>query len=149
MTIVNTVYVVVGGVPLSQRKHGLPEAAKERVRGALQAAARGHHPGPQHLARQYRRVRTMDYNKAFDQNLDGGARKGLGTKLHVFFGNPVLLKVCHSKGNEKRNLMALVSVAWHLRVGSYERQNFLSTVHLNGETNLETKAFSTPKLKEL
>ena len=28
-------------------------------------------------------------------------------------------------------------------------RSFLSTVHLNGETNLETKAFSTPKLKKL
>ena len=31
----------------------------------------------------------------------------------VFFGSPkkVVRKVCHLKGNEKRNLMALVSVA--------------------------------------
>ena len=28
-------------------------------------------------------------------------------------------------------------------------RSFLSTVHLNGETNLETEAFSTPKLKKL
>ena len=28
-------------------------------------------------------------------------------------------------------------------------RSFLSTVHLNGETNLETKAFSMPKLKKL
>ena len=33
----------------------------------------------------------------------------------------VLREVYHLKGNEKRNLMALVSVAQHLRVGSYER----------------------------
>ena len=31
----------------------------------------------------------------------------------------VLRKVCHSIVNEKRNLMALVSAAQHLRVGSY------------------------------
>ena len=28
-------------------------------------------------------------------------------------------------------------------------ESFLSTVHLNGGTNLDTKAFSTPKLKKL
>ena len=28
-------------------------------------------------------------------------------------------------------------------------RSFVSTVHLNGRTNLETKAFSTPKLKKL
>ena len=28
-------------------------------------------------------------------------------------------------------------------------KRFLSTVHLNGETNLDTKTLSTPKLKEL
>ena len=27
--------------------------------------------------------------------------------------------------------------------------SFLSTVHLNGDTNLDAKMFSTPKLKEL
>ena len=36
----------------------------------------------------------------------------------------VLRKVCHSKGNEKINLMALVSVAQHLLVGSYEHLKF-------------------------
>ena len=37
------------------------------------------------------------------------------------FGSPkkVLRKVYHSKVNKKRNLMALVSVAKHLQVGSY------------------------------
>ena len=72
--------------------------------------------------------------------------------VHGFiFGSwkKVLRKVCHSKGNEKRNLMAFVSVAQHLRVGNYERLKFLSTVHLNGGLNLDTKAFSTPKLKKL
>ena len=70
---------------------------------------------------------------------------------HVFFGNPVLRKVCHSKGNEKKNLMALVSVfvASSSRELRMSVRIFLSTVHLNGETNLETKAFSTPKLKKL
>ena len=28
-------------------------------------------------------------------------------------------------------------------------RSFLSTVHLNGEMNLETKVFSTPELKKL
>ena len=28
-------------------------------------------------------------------------------------------------------------------------ESFLFAVHLNGRTNVETKAFSTPKLKEL
>ena len=39
--------------------------------------------------------KTMDYSQVF------------------FFGSPkkVVRKVCHLKGNEKRNLMALVSVA--------------------------------------
>ena len=43
-----------------------------------------------------------------------------------FLASPkkVLRKVCHSKGNEKRNLMTLISVAQHLRVGSYERLKF-------------------------
>ena len=36
----------------------------------------------------------------------------------------VVRKVCHSEGDEKRNLMALVSAAYRLRVGSYERQKF-------------------------
>ena len=41
------------------------------------------------------RPKTMDYSPWF-----------------VFFGSQkVLRKVCHSKGNEKKNLMALVSVA--------------------------------------
>ena len=45
----------------------------------------------------------------------------------VFFGSPkkVLRKVCHPKGNEKRNIMALVSVAWHVRAQSYEHIEFL------------------------
>ena len=37
----------------------------------------------------------------------------------------VLRKVYHLKGNEKRNLMALVSVAQHLRLGSCERLKLL------------------------
>ena len=36
-----------------------------------------------------------------------------------------LRKVCHAKGNEKRILMAFVSIAYHLRVGSYERLKFI------------------------
>ena len=75
--------------------------------------------------------KTMDHGFVF------GSRKN------------VLRKVCHLKGNEKRNLTAFVSVTWHLRVWSYKRSKFLFTVHLNGETNLETKTFSTPRLKEL
>ena len=52
--------------------------------------------------------KTMDYSQVF------------------FLASPkkVLRKVCHSKGNEKRNLMTLISVAQHLRVGSYERLKF-------------------------
>ena len=44
------------------------------------------------------------------------------TIVHSFiFWSPknVLRKVCHSLVNEKRNLMALVSVVQHLRVWSY------------------------------
>ena len=54
-------------------------------------------------------TKTMDYSQVF------------------FFGSPkkVLREVCHPKGNEKRNLMALVSVAWHVRVQCYERFEFL------------------------
>ena len=53
--------------------------------------------------------KTMDYSPCF------------------FLGGPkkVLRKVCHPKGNEKRNLMALVSVAWHVRAQSYEHIEFL------------------------
>ena len=36
----------------------------------------------------------------------------------------VLRKVYYSKGNENRNLMTLISVAQHLRIGSYERLKF-------------------------
>ena len=49
------------------------------------------------------------------------------TIVHGFiFGSPkkVLRKVCHLNGYNKRNLMALVSAAWHLPVGSYERLKF-------------------------
>ena len=49
--------------------------------------------------------KTMDYSQVF------------------FLASPkkVLRKVYHSKGNGKRNLLMLISVAQHLRVGSYER----------------------------
>ena len=54
--------------------------------------------------------KTMDYSSWFD------------------FESPkkVLRKVSHSKVHEKRSLMALVSVAYHLRVESYmyERLEF-------------------------
>ena len=52
--------------------------------------------------------KTMDYSQVF------------------FFGESkkVLRKVYHSKGNEKRNIMTLISVAQHLRVGSYKRLKF-------------------------
>ena len=48
--------------------------------------------------------KTMDYSQVF------------------FLASPkkVLRKVYHSKGNEERNLMTLISVAYRLRVGSYE-----------------------------
>ena len=48
--------------------------------------------------------KTMDYSPRF------------------FFWSPkkVLRKVCHPNGNEKRNLMELVSVAQHVRAQSYE-----------------------------
>ena len=39
----------------------------------------------------------------------------------------VLKNVYHLKGNEKRNLIVLVSVAWHFRVGSYERLIFFKS----------------------
>ena len=47
--------------------------------------------------------------------------------LCVIFESPkkILRKVYHTKENEKRNLMELVSVPQHLRVRSYERLNFL------------------------
>ena len=53
--------------------------------------------------------KTMDYSQVF------------------FLASPkkVLRKVCRYKGNEKRNLMALVSVAWHIRAQSYKRIEFL------------------------
>ena len=89
------------------------------------------------------RQNTMDYNKAFWPKLSSFFVVLLLRKLEK-----VLRKVCHSNGNQKRNLMAFVSVAYHLRIGSYERLKFLSTVHLNGATNLGTKAISTPKLKK-
>ena len=52
--------------------------------------------------------KTMDYSQVF------------------FLASPkkVLRKVCHYKVNEKRNLMALVSVAWHVQAQSYKRLNF-------------------------
>ena len=45
--------------------------------------------------------------------------------------------------------MALVSVAWHVRARSCERLKVLLAVHLNRESNLESKTLTTPKLKEL
>ena len=48
-------------------------------------------------------------------------------KTMVWFSESkkVLRKVCHLIGNEKRNLMTLVSAAQHLPVESYERlKNF-------------------------
>ena len=58
------------------------------------------------------------------------------------FASPkkVWRNVCCPKENEKRNLMAFVSVAQHLRVGSYERLRFLFTVHFEWRINLETKS---------
>ena len=50
------------------------------------------------------------------------------TIVHGFiFEGPkkVMRKVYQSKGNEKRNLKAIVSVAWHLQVRSYKRLKFL------------------------
>ena len=69
----------------------------------------------------------------------------------IFSPSPkkVLRKVCHLKGNEKRNLMTLVSVAQHLHVGSYERLKVLFTVHFEWVTNLEAKSVPYAKLKEL
>ena len=50
-----------------------------------------------------------------------------------FSGSPknVLRKVCHLNGYEKRNLMALVSVAWHLRMWSYEHLKFFNFARQN------------------
>ena len=65
--------------------------------------------------------KTMDYNPWFD------------------FWSPkkVVRKVYHLNGYEKRNLMTLVSVAQHLRVGSYERLKFFPRCTFEWETNLE------------
>ena len=63
---------------------------------------------------------------------------------HGFFsGSPkkVLRKVYRLTGNGKRNLMTLVSVAWHLRVGSYERFKFFIHCTFEWGTNLETKIY--------
>ena len=48
----------------------------------------------------------------------------------------VLKKVYHPKGNEKRNLMALVSVCIAPSVGSYERLKFSIRCTFEWETNL-------------
>ena len=63
------------------------------------------------------------------------------TITHGFvFGSrkKVLRKVYHLNGYKKRNLMTLVSVAWHLRVGSYERLKFIIHCTFEWGTNLET-----------
>ena len=63
------------------------------------------------------------------------------TITHGFFsGSPkkVLRKAYHLTGNGKRNLMTLVSAAWHLRVGSYERLKFIIHCTFEWGTNLET-----------
>ena len=60
---------------------------------------------------------------------------------HGFFSESpktVLRKVYHLTGNRKRNLMALVSVAWHLRVGSYEHLKFIIHCTFEWGTNPET-----------
>ena len=62
-------------------------------------------------------------------------------KNHGFFSaspKKALRKVYHIIENGKRNLMALVSVAWHLRVGSYERLKFIIHCTFEWGTNLET-----------
>ena len=67
-------------------------------------------------------AKTMDYNPWF------------------FFWSPkkVLRKVYHIIGNGKRNLMTLVLVAWHLRVGSYECLKFIIHCTFEWGTNPET-----------
>ena len=75
--------------------------------------------------------KTMDYNPWFFS----GSRK------------KVLRKVYHLTGNGKRNLMALVSVAWHLRVGSYERLKFIIHCTFKWGTNLETINIQYAKTK--
>ena len=60
------------------------------------------------------------FPKSFPKFLDFGQKPW--SIVHGFvFGSlkKVLRKVWHSIVNEKRNLMALVSAAQHLRVGSY------------------------------
>ena len=54
------------------------------------------------------RPKTMDYSPWF----------------RFWESEKVRRKVCHPKVIEKRNLMALLSVAWHLPVGSYELLKF-------------------------